>query len=557
MPSVLEQSIQSVPEESFSCMYPTLQVLDDGGVQSFVLHTVDDNEEPANRDTLFGRTSNRPQIRRTQGTRRRHSNDEDPIAEKKVSSPIIRLAPTSIQGRKSQRIRRASPPMRILTDGVSIANEFSSPLLNFKPIQKKKTLLTEQYKSDIPTHYVPIFEEENIPIKESEALIRDQKKFRIITAVIHKHLVQESHILFQIVDVFGKYLAQKYGDDVAKITKGEKLQMNTLLEFKNALKDVETFIDFFVGSVCSFYKLDKIRKKEASLGLYMTQENLGSFLLSRVFNKDVYSIVFQIIRVEYLRVERGYRKKFDPLQGNNPAFFGVPDDLALNQRTFLYLIGSGMITTNMHSPVLKETIILSEGQIQEDEEEKHPVDVEYISIDFSIKDEANRFSTNSIAVGIEQPMQNPRTQSRFIPYEKTISELKKLSAKRSPVDKLKIITKSIENIENSIREFYREYGLAFDIELECEKISSILTYSIAQCSIPDILVHNKFIKRFAPKNMLLDPSCTRIMKIFDNSINCIGAISSPVDFKDAVESKPLKEFVERAKKLVITFEEVN
>lgn len=89
------------------------------------------------------------------------------------------------------------------------------------------------------------------------------------------------------------------------------------------------------------------------------------------------------------------------------------------------------------------------------------------------------------------------------PFSKAIENFKTIAGCRSPVHKLKVMIKTQDLINESIKEFYSFFGIDHaEIFYDADNLLGIFSFVLIKSEVYDIIAHCKVIENFATKSTL-------------------------------------------------------
>ena len=264
-----------------------------------------------------------------------------------------------------------------------------------------------------------------------------------------------------------------------------------------AKDDLRQFIRILYETLKIFYSLDKLnfmdyynenkkdksKKKNGSKTNLFTRDNMINFFTSIIFRKsnlninskemkvrneislnkndmklpeteiiDIYSVVIKLLTIEDLGKGDQFKKALDLVINYEPEDFGIDPRFCLNMRTIEYL-------ENKHKKYF--TLPLKNGNVKQ------------------------------IKSGITA-----------CPYGKAIEILETINEQRSPLHKLKVISKTAQTIYLCIKEFYENMGITDIDKLDGDNTLSVFMYLTSKSKIKDIQAQCNLSLNFTTENIL-------------------------------------------------------
>ena len=295
---------------------------------------------------------------------------------------------------------------------------------------------------------------------------KDQEKYKLITKTIEKHLNDKLNSLCFIKTKYTNYFSEKYEDFAFKQVDVNNKEIKTLeMICESMMKDMRQFIRVFKDSIYYFYKINEICNKNKCMELYFTLDNMINFVLSVLFNDEVYSIVFEIQRKLDYNKEMAFKKNLKKTKDGKPEDFGVTDKFCLNKKTINYFknINKNKLLLPDNSKLLEENLI------EEDFKENSTDKIENLN---------------------------------YEPYAKAIDCIKNIQFLRSPTHKLKAILTSSEMIMECIQEFYKKINVKFNKDIDPDDIMTIYIYMISKSTLTTLITHCNLIEKFLTESSL-------------------------------------------------------
>ena len=334
---------------------------------------------------------------------------------------------------------------------------------------------------------------------ENSEMIKNVQHYKMITDIMEKHLNDPKNLFCKLINEFIKFYINKYQ---TFINQKESYSIQERKKLINQAKnDLKQFIRILSESLKLFYSLNKLnsgisindkskRKKIYKENLF-TCDNIINFITSIMFQKpnmnkqnskhdkgnklnsnekekdrqilkdedsnlanfeiDIYSIVIEILSIEDLG-QGPQGDYFNFVESYEPQEFGLDPRFCLNMRTIEYL-------ENKH----KRKFILP------------------------LKD------------NILYPLKSSLTH---YPYGKAIAILRTIDQQRSPLHKLKVISKTAKAICTCIKEFYDSINMPDFDKLDGDNTLSVFMYLTSKLKIKDIKAQCDLSLNFTTDNVL-------------------------------------------------------
>ena len=328
-------------------------------------------------------------------------------------------------------------------------------------------------------------------------MIKNVHHYKIITDIIEKHLDDPKNLFCKLINEFMKFYINKYQ---TFINQKESYSVQERKKWINQAKnDLKQFIRILSESLQLFYSLnklnsgsslnDKSKKKKINKENLFTYDNMINFITSIIFQKsnvnkenskqdkknklnskekdrqilkdedsnladfeiDIYSVVIEVLSIEDL-VQGPQGDYFNLVESYEPEEFGLDPRFCLNMRTIEYL-------ESKH----KKKFILP------------------------LKD------------NILHPLKSSLTH---YPYGKAIAILRTIDQQRSPLHKLKVISKTAKAICTCIKEFYDSINMPDFDKLDGDNTLSVFMFLTSKLKINDIKAQCDLSLSFTTDNVL-------------------------------------------------------
>lgn len=341
--------------------------------------------------------------------------------------------------------------------------------------------------------------EENLTRSTIETEERATFLYKVIMKMIEKHLNDKQHPLNHLLNFYIDYFIKKVENE--RCCK----EIYTEEEIQTLIDDVKSFMNILRNSIYIFYNFSelsfKIKKTFHVLINLFTFDNLTNFFTSYFFYKfEIYDVLFDLHCKTSSENEVLLQKNLKILKTWSPTDFGVSDAFTLDFLTYKYLQKNHKIKLPFNKILKKPKKDLENKETATKEEKEESKGSEKNGVQ-TIQDYKNK-STFGKSEKIEKTEEDETVE--YLPYEKAIEKLNMLVPLKSPLQQLKILNETFENIIDSISEFYLKFNVLFDKYLESDDLISIVIYIISQSNLPHLTSHIKIMDNFITQNYLLN-----------------------------------------------------
>jgi len=352
--------------------------------------------------------------------------------------------------------------------------------------------------------------------KEEENYKQGKKKYKGVIKLLQRHLSERKNIFHQMINKFSDFMEVEYLELIQNL----KMKETSIPEIQNLAKiishDTEIFIQKLYKSIDLFYQLKHRLTSQEDKGyhLFFSRDNITTALLSSVFNEKLYTIHYQIYKLRYSKLEKSYKDAYNLIKGGEPQDFGVPEYLALNNKTIGHFIQQGLLQP-------PRTLHFTETICSADFTKRDELPPREDSIGSPMMRTFGRLHKQSDIYMVEDDFKGRISElEEFRPYDKVIKKLRTIVSFKSASHKMKVLMDSYEEIENSIKEFYQRQNQSFEEKLSESQILPIFLYIIAKSEISDLCVHLKFIRKFLPRE-IIESKTGFYISVIEASISCI------------------------------------
>ncbi|CAD8104069.1 unnamed protein product [Paramecium primaurelia] len=294
--------------------------------------------------------------------------------------------------------------------------------------------------------------------EEANTIFEDRKKsgmnekqfFREVMGIIYQQIKIADHPCGLILQTFQIYIVNYTGPQVwFRDSFRRDRYKNQLIKSTELCDEIIEFLKFFVNCIDSYYMIDKFVHSTQLLNCF-TSTNTIAFVINVLFlDKRIYEKILKSFSELYAYENSQFQFNLRMLKNNQISDFDVSLQLQLNSQIEIAL------------------------RPQQVDLKGNP------SIQISEFDDFNQ------------------------PYQSAINTLKQLELLQSPINQLKIISKTFQEIHSCIKDYYEKHP-----ELEAIKsygtddIVPILTYVIVKSNIQNFGIILKIIEAFTPKQIM-------------------------------------------------------
>ncbi|KRW99614.1 hypothetical protein PPERSA_03415 [Pseudocohnilembus persalinus] len=382
--------------------------------------------------------------------------------------------------------------------------------------------------------------------------------YKKIFQQIEQNLQNKQNPLTCMMKIFYQVLNQRYTKKLNNYIDLNQ-EESVLDEIKNKITaEIKSFIDIFSNTLCLYYFLSEF--SQTPLGGLITKDTIINFCTTLIFNESIYSLVMEIYKLQLdSKIKKiqdqilKYRKK--PIQ-----YFNIKEELQLNEKTAEFLMNESLKIQNQE--ILKQQKKQEQYNMQNIPQKRHSLQLQQNNeklsqvgrqlTDLNQKDnkdlnyddnlptiknnqsstdyqdqvfqecQQNQNSSNSEQDSKNNNIHNTKKKQsnatefgtvsqasknirkvKKVPYHKVYEEIKNLNYLKSPIHKLKVISKCVELIYQEIDDFYQEYDFTHKEYgcIECDDLLILIVYNLVKSQMPTAILHLEFIKDFISSNL--------------------------------------------------------
>ncbi|CAD8190996.1 unnamed protein product [Paramecium octaurelia] len=311
---------------------------------------------------------------------------------------------------------------------------------HFEQNEQSKINIFEYYEEEVNT----IFED------RKKSGMNEKKFFREIMGMIYQQIKIADHPCGLILQTFQNYIVNYTGPQIwFRDSFRRDKNRNQLIKSTELCDEIIEFLKFFVNCIESYYMIDKFVHQTQLLNCF-TSTNTIAFVINVLFlDERIYQKIIKSFSELYAYENSQYQFNLRLIKNNKIDDFDVPQQLLLNQQIEIAF------------------------QPQNNDLKGNP------SIQYSDFEDFNQ------------------------PYQSAINTLKQLEQVQSPINQLKIISKTFTEIHSCIKEYYDKHPELESIKsYGTDDIVPILTYVIVKSNIQNFGIMLKIIEAFTPKQIM-------------------------------------------------------
>lgn len=278
--------------------------------------------------------------------------------------------------------------------------------------------------------------------------------YKLITNVIEKHIsISKGHPLAKIKQLFLEFFFKEY----------KKYSVQT---FFNAVYDIQQIIRLLAEDIILFYNLSEYRKFLKNF-FFFTKENIIAFVTCVIFNEaGIYEILMNFQKQHEQILEENVEKAIKKFSDWSPEDFGVSIKYSLTEKTVNYL-----------KQKKKDLIRLSNYSESSYLEKKNSLDENFFCDDYN-----NFYGT---------------------PFLVAIENLKIIEKLKSPIHKLKTISRVVLSILENIKDFYKELDEVFEEKIiEPDEIINIFMFIVCKAKVQSLYSQCVLLERFLTNQVI-------------------------------------------------------
>ncbi|KRX06792.1 hypothetical protein PPERSA_11437 [Pseudocohnilembus persalinus] len=338
--------------------------------------------------------------------------------------------------------------------------------------------------------------------QDKEELYNSLFIYKAITKLIEKQIKIEGHPLNIIKKIYIEHLINYFS--LSKVKQPDSVKLSE--DFKN-------FLEFYLEAISSYYDLTQlIESYKFNVEHFVNEENLLNFLSSVVLNDQyLYSLALQYIQKEdekQDKVIQKYKTNLFKLKTKSITFYDIPVQFRLNKETIRYHEKKNNITIpkpkfhqnnyNLQISGIKKqerSITLFTPQKPENNNENEN------ETEKESEKKKKNFKNYTPSIENEGPHQHYLPHQ---PYEKVIKYIKKLQIFRPPLQKIKIILKATDLIDQEIKDFYTQNNInqTRKIHYDADQFIAIFIYIIVQAQLENLYEFTKLIELYTYPGVL-------------------------------------------------------